>query len=231
MELKKSTKADLQNKKSTFMLTGIVISMCLAISLFSWSKSEKKIETMAVAVEEVEQEVAEITIQEEKPIEVPKTIIVTSDILNIRSDNTKIDNNIQIFDESMLTDSNIEIKDFGNSKAAEEEVKEDIPVLKADKMPTFQGGTDAKFKNWVQEGLVYPQTAADNGISGTVVVQFVIERDGSLTNIKVLRSVDRDLDATAVNKIKQSPKWTPGENRGRPVRVTFTIPVQFRLNN
>lgn len=230
MELKKSTKADLQNKKSTFMLTGIVVSMCLVISLFSWSKSEKTIELMAAEVEAVEQEVAEITIQEEKPIEVPKQIVVTSDFLKIVSNDTKITEDITIFDESMLNTGDFEVKNFGTSKSSEEEVKDDIPVLKADKMPTFQGGTDAKFKNWVQEGLVYPQTAADNGISGTVLVQFVVERDGTLTNIKILRSVDRDLDATAVNKIKQSPKWTPGENRGRPVRVTFTIPVQFRLN-
>ncbi|CDN31677.1 Ferric siderophore transport system, periplasmic binding protein TonB [Mucinivorans hirudinis] len=229
MELKKSPKADLQNKKSSFLLTGIVIALCVTISLFSWSKSEKVIDSMELTQDAVEEDLTEITIQEEQKVEIPKQTVVVADLLNIVTNDTKITQDASnLFNDDLLASGDFVTKTFTKS-SSEDEVTDDVPVLKADKMPTFQGGTDNDFRLWVQKGLTYPQVAADNGIQGQVIVQFVVERDGSVSNIKVLRSVDRELDAAAVNKIKSSPKWAPGENRGRPVRVTFTIPVVFKL--
>ena len=98
-------------------------------------------------------------------------------------------------------------------------------------MPSFQGGDLNKFRNWVQERVRYPQIAQENGVSGKVVLSFVIEKDGTLTNIEVLQSPDRSLADEAVRVLKTSPKWEPGQQRNQPVRVKYTLPVDFRIQN
>ena len=96
-------------------------------------------------------------------------------------------------------------------------------------MPTFQGGDLNTFRNWVQSNVRFPQIALENGIQGTVVLSFVIEKDGSLTNIQVMQSPDRALADEAVRVLQSSPKWTPGKQRNSPVRVRYTLPVEFRI--
>ena len=98
-------------------------------------------------------------------------------------------------------------------------------------MPTFRGGDLNAFRNWVQGKLRYPQIAAENGISGRVVLSFVVERDGSLTNIQVLQSPDRSLGEEATRVVSSSPKWEPGMQRNQPVRVKYTLPVVFQIQN
>ena len=98
-------------------------------------------------------------------------------------------------------------------------------------MPSFQGGDLNTFRKWVQENLRFPQIALENGISGRVTLQFVIERDGRLTNIKVLQSPDRSLSEEATRVLNKSPKWSPGKQRNKPVRVSYTLPVDFRVSN
>ena len=96
-------------------------------------------------------------------------------------------------------------------------------------MPTFQGGDLMKFRAWVQSRLRYPQIAQENGITGRVLLTFVVERDGSLTNIEVLQTPDRSLSDEAARVLKMSPKWKPGKQRNQAVRVKYTLPVDFRL--
>lgn len=97
-------------------------------------------------------------------------------------------------------------------------------------LPTFKGGESA-FGHYLSESIRYPKRAMDKGIQGRVTLSFVIEKDGSLTNIKVLNSVDPELDAEAIRVIRQSPKWNPGLQHGIPVRVVYTIPINFTLGN
>lgn len=230
MELKKSTKADLENKRSAFLLSGIVVALCLVIWLFSWSQSEKKVETMAATTEMAEVEMAEITVQDDKPIpEVPKTVVAVSDIITIVKNDAKITTEMSFFDEDDVATGNIEVKTFTGKSAGEAEVEDEVPVVVADEMPSFNGKDINEFRNWVQKDLVYPTLAAENGIQGTVTLSFVVERDGSVSNVKVLRGRDKELDALAVKKVSSSPKWSPGKNRGKPVRVTFNLPVLFKL--
>lgn len=108
--------------------------------------------------------------------------------------------------------------------------EQDVPIIKADIMPKFQNGDNIKFRNWVQERVVYPKKAADNGISGIVTVQFVIEKDGTLSNTKVLRSVSKEIDEEVLKIVNLSEKWTPGQHKGKPVRVAFTMLVAFKLS-
>lgn len=111
----------------------------------------------------------------------------------------------------------------------EEVTEEDAPFITVSDMPKFQGGGVDVFRTWVQERLVYPVIAQENGIQGRVVLSFVIERDGTLTHAAVIAAPDRSLADEAVRIVKTSPKWTPGSNRGIPARVSYTLPVDFRL--
>lgn len=109
------------------------------------------------------------------------------------------------------------------------ESEESIPFQLVETKPMFQGGDANTFSKWVNQRLVYPENAKDQGVQGRVTLQFTIQKDGSLTNVKVLRGVDPDLDREAVRVVSMSPKWTPGKQRDRIVPVTYTFPVIFML--
>ena len=226
MELKKSPKADLENKKGLFLEIGLVISLLVMIGAFAWNQKEKVVEILDLGNVEVEEEIIEITRQDQKPREpVKQTISVMSDIINVVKNDTKITTDITFDDFS--EDAVV----VAEAKVSEERVEDDAPFLIAEEMPKFMGGDLMAFRNWVQERLRYPTIAAENGISGRVTLTFVIEKDGSLTNIQVLQSPDRSLSDEAVRVLESSPKWTPGKQRSTPVRVKYTLPVEFRIQN
>lgn len=110
-----------------------------------------------------------------------------------------------------------------------QEVKEEEVFLIVEEMPSFGSGDPNGFRSWVAQNLNYPEVAAENGIQGRVYVQFVVEADGRLTNVRVIRGVDPALDKEAVRVISNSPKWNPGKQRGKPVRVSYTFPITFVL--
>lgn len=118
---------------------------------------------------------------------------------------------------------------IARSAAPADTTAEDAPFMTVSNMPRFQGGDLNAFRDWVQARLVYPTVAQENGIQGRVTVQFVIERDGRLTNIQVLGAPDHSLAAEAKRVVATSPRWTPGDNRGEPARVIFTLPLVFQL--
>ena len=134
-----------------------------------------------------------------------------------------------------VTDSTEKIKDEGdvliikdtidNKKPKEENVKIfDI----VEQMPEFPGGQAALLK-WTANNIRYPTIAEENGIQGVVVCTFVIERDGSITDVQVARSIDPSLDKEAMRVLRKMPKWKPGMMKGLPVRVLYTVPVTFKL--
>lgn len=118
--------------------------------------------------------------------------------------------------------------DDKKSLASTNEVASDTPFEVVQQSPEFPGGIDALNK-WLSENLMYPAVAQDNGIQGKVIVRFVIEKDGSVTNVEVLRSVDASLDKEAMRVVGSMPKWSPGKQKGQTVRVYHTMPVSFRL--
>ena len=103
----------------------------------------------------------------------------------------------------------------------------DEPYVIVEIPPTFRGGGIEKFRDWVQHKTVYPEIAQEHGIHGTVIIVFIVEKDGTVSNVKVVRGVNPVLDAEAVKAIESSPKWTPGMQRGKPVRFRFSIPLVF----
>lgn len=228
MEVKKSPKADLQNKRSIFLLIGLIVSMAIVIVLFSWSQSEKEIEIVEFNTDLVEQDVVDVTVEETKPpVEVKPQPAMLSDIIKIVKNETKIEADMTFLDDFTGDDlGDLEIKTFTKT---EEVVEEDIPVLTAEEYPTFQGKDINAFRGWCGKHVEYPAIAQENGIQGRVIVTFVIERDGSVTNVKVLRGVDKSIDQAAIDVVSKSPKWNPGKNRGKPVRFGYSMPIDFIL--
>lgn len=227
MELKKTPRADLQNKRGLLLEIGIVISLLLVIGAFAYTPKEHRIEQMEQEVIVIEEEMMEVTRQDQKPPEAPKKteMKVIADMLSIVKNDTKITTEVDFgeFDEDTEIVQIVEVK--------EEEIEDEEIFISAETMPSFQGGDLNVFRNWVQGKLRYPQIAQENGISGNVILQFVIEKDGSLTNIVVLRTPDRSLSEEAIRVLNQSPKWSPGKQRNQAVRVKYTLPVSFRIQN
>ncbi len=227
MEIKKSPKADLQNKRGLLLEIGLAAALAIVIGAFAWTPKEHRIEQVDLNYAIVEEEITEITRQDQKPPEPPKKVEVKviADLLQVVTNDTKIETSMT-FDEF---DEEAEV--FQEVEVVEEEIVDDEPFLIVETMPSFQGGDLNTFRNWVQSNVRFPQIALENGIQGTVVLSFVIEKDGSLTNIQVLRTPDRSLSEEATRVLSKSPKWSPGKQRNQGVRVKYTLPVVFRVQN
>lgn len=229
MEVKKSPKADLESKKLLFREIGLVATLAIVLVAFEWSSSDKtEVIDLSAQTVVVEEEVVPVTQeQQELPPEMPK-IPVLSDVIDI------VDDDIEISDDLIMNledDKNlgVEIMDY-HAEVAEEVVEEEaIPFALVEEKPKFQGGDANQFSKWVNKNLNYPEIAKENGVQGRVTLQFTVNTDGSVSNVIVLRGVDSSLDKEAVRIVSNSPKWTPGRQRERPVKVTYTFPVIFQL--
>ena len=151
---------------------------------------------------------------------------VLADVLTIVSNDTKIDTPDLLFSDDAAAFEDFE---FEVEEVVEQIVEEEIFVT-AEEMPTFQGGDLGKFRAWVMQHVKYPPIALENGIQGNVVVKFVVEKDGKLSNIQVLQSPDKTLSEAAIQVLQESPKWEPGKQSNKPVRVTYTLPISFKFN-
>ena len=229
MEIKKTPKADLENKKLLFREIGLVAVLGIVLLAFEWSTKEKK-ELMDLTgnVQVIEEEqVINTQEQQETPPEMPK-IPVLSDIIDI------VDDDIEIKDDMLISlednaNLGVEIMDYVAEVVDEVVEEEAIPFALVEEKPKFQGGDANTFSKWVNSRLVYPEIAKENGVQGRVTLQFTVNTDGSVSNVQVLRGVDPSLDKEAVRIVSSSPKWEPGRQRERPVKVTYTFPVIFQL--
>ena len=229
MEIKKSQKADLTNKTLLFREIGLAATLVIVLVAFEWSTRDK-VETIDLSGQAaaVEEEIIPVTQeQQQAPPEMPK-IPVLSDVIDI------VDDDIDVGDDMLLNledDKNIgvEIMDY-HAEVAEEVIEEEvIPFAIVEEKPKFQGGDANTFSKWVNSKLVYPEIAKENGVQGRVTLQFTVNTDGSVSNVQVVRGVDASLDKEAVRIVSSSPKWTPGRQRERPVKVVYTFPVIFQL--
>ncbi|HOP05376.1 MAG TPA: energy transducer TonB [Tenuifilaceae bacterium] len=228
MELKKNPKADLEKMKLIFTEVGLVFALGVVLLAFEWTSSGD-INTELAKIDEVvmEEEMIPITEQQEvKPPPPPPEPVQVTDVINIVEDDVEIDDNIDIFDSEFREDVAVQIVNFTEE---EEEVEEEEVFVVVEDMPGFGGGDSNKFREYIAKNLRYPEVAAENGIQGRVFVQFVVEPDGRVSNVKVVRGVDPALDKEAIRVVESSPKWKPGKQRGKPVRVSFTFPIIFVL--
>ena len=225
MEEKKSPKANLENKKLMFIQIGLVISLLITWLAFEHKSYDKREIDPSLLNREtvVEEEMVEITRQEEQkpqPVEVPQQ---STQLEIVQDDVETEDLNI-----NAEVEQNEVIEEYIAPEVVEEEVVETEIFQIVEEMPQFPGG-DAKLLEYVATHIKYPQIARETGIQGRVFVGFVVEPDGSVSNVKLLRGIGGGCDEEAMRVIKNMPKWKPGKQRGKAVRVSYQIPVMFRL--
>lgn len=229
MEVKKSPKADLENKKSTWLLIGYVIVLAFMFVSLEWADRDVKIDMSQAVADLVFEEEIEIPITEQPEMNTPppppeapaivETLTIVDDDMDIES--TEIAS-------SEETGQAVEIV-YVPPTVEEEEVEEQEIFEVVEQMPEFPNGGMAGLMQFLSKNIKYPTIAQENGTQGRVTVQFVVNADGSIVDAKVIRGVDPYLDKEALRVINSMPKWKPGMQRGKAVRVKYTVPVMFRL--
>ena len=225
MEEKKSPKANLENKRLMFIQIGMIISLLIAWMAFEYKSYDKREIDPSLLNREVviDEEMVEITKQEEQkpqPVEMPQQ---TTQI-------EIVDDNVETQDLNINAEveQNEVIEEYVPVEVEEEEVVEQEIFQIVEEMPSFPGG-DQEMMVYVSKNIKYPQIARETGIQGKVFVNFVVEPDGSVSNVKILRGIGGGCDEEAMRVVKSMPKWKPGKQRGKPVRVSYNLPVNFRL--
>ena len=228
MELKKSDKANLDRSRGMFIEIGFLFALGFTLLAFEWQvapKEEADEELQGVFL--VEEDQVAITRHDEPPPPPPEPPKVT-DILDIVADDVQVDTNIHI-DIEVDLDTEVFIPDMFAGAEMEEEDEIILFHIVEDK-PMFNGkDADVGFREWVSGKIVYPPIASENGISGRVILDFAIDKEGNVSDIRVLRGADPLLDAEVIRVIKMSPKWQPGMQRGKPVKVRYQFPFMFQL--
>ena len=227
MEIKKTPKADLENKKSTWLLVGYVIVLAFMFVAFEWTKRDIKIDTSQAITDLVfEEEIIPITEQPEQVAPPPPEAPSIAETLTIVDDDADVEETTIATSEE--TNQAVEIK-YVPVAVEEEEPEEQTIFEVVEQMPEFPNGGMAGLMQYLSKNIKYPTIAQENGTQGRVTVQFVVNRDGTISNPEVVRGVDPYLDKEAIRVISSMPKWTPGVQNGKKVRVKYTVPVSFRL--
>lgn len=227
MEIKKTPKADLENKKLLFNEIGLALVLLGCYLAFEWSTKAAEINVDAMVDEVVvEDEMVPITKQEEVKPPPPPPPPKMAEVLTIVTDDTEINDDLEIFDTEDSDEREIVYQEIDVKEEEEEEVEEIFVI--AEQMPSFPGGEN-ELRKFLAQSVKYPVIAQENGIQGRVFVTFVVDKTGSITNAKVARGIDPNLDKEALRVVNSMPKWSPGMQRGKPVKVTYTVPINFVL--
>ena len=227
MELKKNPKADLENRRGLYLEIGLVVVLvgCLvAFNVKSYDQDEKVVE-QRTAVDEIEDVMIQ-TAEDPPPPPPPEQPEVTTE-LTIVEDDAEIENELGIVNAEVDENTqNIEIAPVPVEEV-QEEVEEEI-FLVVESEPEFPGGIE-KLYEYFGKNIKYPALARENNLTGRVFITFVVEKDGSISNAKVLRDIGGGCGAEAVRVAKGMPKWKPGKQQGKAVRVQYNLPVIFNL--
>ena len=224
MQVKKSEKASLENDKIIYVLMGLVFVLSLCYVALEWTEREVTKYDVTDTEFLFEEEVEIQQTSQETPPPPPPPAVQEVEVLNVVEDNVETES-IEVNTEETET----EVVIAAPVEAPVEEEEEEVVFVVVESMPEFPGGQQALFK-YLSENVKYPVIAQENGIQGRVICQFVVNKDGSIVDVEVVRSGgDASLDKEAVRVIKSMPKWKPGKQRGKAVRVKYTVPVNFKL--
>ena len=228
MEIKKTEKASLENKRLIFAELGLIAALLVVFAGFESSTRAKEVALLqGNTVIDDEDDIMAIPLDTPPPAPEAPALPMLSDELQIVDDDVTVDLDFQSLDD---TDVPVDIQEYVRQDVVEEEVEDDpIPFVTVEQKPTFNGGDANGFAKWVNSRLVYPEIAKENGVEGRVTLQFTIGKDGRLQDVKVLNSPDESLAQEAVRVVSSSPKWEPGRQRDRTVKVSYTFPVIYRL--
>lgn len=227
MELKKNPKVDLRKFSGIFLEVGFVLSLGIMLLVFNFTQRDRNAGEGFGELDEMiaEEEIIPITRQKEiKPPPPPEPPKVT-EVLNIVEDDVEIEDELEIEDTEADQETAVEIVEIDD----EEEEDEAQVFYIVENMPEFPGG-DSELRKYINQNVKYPEIAKENGIQGRVFIQFVVNKKGRVEQVKVVRGVDPSLDKEAVRVIESLPPWKPGSQRGKAVRVSFTVPINYQLN-
>lgn len=227
MELKKNPKADLEKRRGLYLEIGLVVILAASLIAFNVKSYDKDESTgFERQAEQVEEEIIiQTDIQQPPPPPPPEAPEVTT-IIEVVSDDKEIEKEVTFSSEVTDDTKNIAIVPV---QIEEEEDETETPIFTVvENEPEFPGGMEALYK-YLAQNIKYPQLARENNITGKVYVTFVVEKDGSIANPKVLRDIGGGCGAEAIRVVKAMPKWNPGKQRGKAVRVQFNLPVNFNL--
>lgn len=229
MEAKKSEKANLENKKGLFLELGLIVALAIVIYAFEFKSYDKQEEDkqLTEAVSQVEEMV--IQTQQEEPPEPPKQEVELSPTeFEIVDDNAVIEDEFKLQDFENVTDGSL-LTNTVEIKQELPEEEEEQPIFKVvEQQASFPGGP-TKLYEYLAKNIKYPQQARETGTQGKVYLTFVVERDGSITDIKILRDIGSGCGEEAIRVVKSMPKWQPAKQRGKVVRQQFNLPVNFSL--
>ena len=230
MEIKKSPKADLERGKTLSILMGFVVGLAVMFVGFEWTTRDVMVVQASDGVADIiAEEEVEITRPENTPPPPPPPPApVVTEVLNVVEDDVELEQQDILSSEDDQTTAQEAV--YTPPPAVEEEEEEEAQQIftVVEEMPKFPGG-DAELLKFIAKSIKYPVIAQENGIQGRVICAFVVNRDGSVVDAQVLRGVDPSLDKEALRVIGTMPKWSPGKQRGKPVRVKYTVPITFRL--
>jgi len=223
MEIKKTPKADLENKKTLFFEIGLLLALLFVFGAFEYKNYDKQtIDLSARAVDDTPEEIIPITEQKVKPPPPPPPKQVTQ--IKIVDDDVEVDDDIDI---DVDADDDTEMEEYIPPEEDEEIVETEIFTV-VESMPEFPGGMGELMK-FLAQNIKYPPLAKESGIQGRVFINFVVEPTGAISNVKILRGIGGGCDEEAVRVVESMPKWKPGKQRGKNVRVSYNLPVKFTL--
>jgi len=228
MEIKKSEHADLERGKSTSLLIGFVMALAVMFVALEWTQREVEDNSDLYTARDVSlnEEMIPITLPEKKTVPPPPAAVTKAEIIEIVEDDADIEEDIMA-----STEDNVEWVDIDDYDVVtvEPEPEEEEIFMVVEDQPEFPGGTAALLE-YLRKNIKYPAICRENNIQGRVLVTFIVNKDGAIVEPEVVKSVNPSLDKEALRVISQMPNWKPGSQRGKPVRVKYTVPVNFRLN-
>jgi len=228
MDLKKSNKANLEKRQGARFILGLIITLSIILISFEWKTPSPDLNNINTA-KDIDYDIETMDrIPREEPKQMPKEELpLIDDVIEIVDDDYEIEMDYS-FDREVNKHTEYIFKNYADEGT--EIVIEDIDFVVVEEMPLFNGGDPkVEFRRYILRNLRYPEIAAENGVSGKVLIQFVVNAIGIIERPTIIRSVDPALDQEAVRVIMSSPQWTPGKQRGKAVNVIYTFPINFVL--
>ena len=230
MEQYKNNNANLENKRGFLLEIGLIAALLIMWGVFNWSSAVEKADDFGpLTLQDDGEELAPITRPEDRqlpPPPPPKQTI--TDIIEVVTDKEVV--NEDFISTEIDEGSAVEIVEIADVDQPVEVEEEQTVFVIVEDMPEFPGG-ELALRKYIAENVRYPVMAKENDIQGTVYVRFVVDKDGSVNNVEILRGADPLLDREAIRVVESLPKWKPGKQRGKAVKVSHSVPIKFALQN
>ena len=227
MEAKKTPRADLENRRGLFLEIGLAVILAAALVAFNIKSYDKEVKDVSTRTADVEIDADIIqTSEDTPPPPPPEEPEVVATELNVVENDAEDIHEVGIINAEAKADEALEFTRVEVKEEVEEAEEEVFLVVEED--PEFPGGLDALSK-FIADNIKYPQLAKENNITGKVFVSFVVEKDGRVGQVKILRDIGGGCGNEAVRVVKMMPRWKPGKQRGKAVRTQFNLPVNFDL--